>query len=145
GYHIAHSVREPLTRILATLEGLANGDRTQRIEIRYNNEFSRVCGHINTLADSLPNILVKLNAAAENPTDTAANNERTSSEAQTQLNAQRGQTASVATAMTEMSHSVQEVAQNAQSSLEMVQKVEAASDSGRSIMSSNISTINQLE
>ncbi|MEF1187444.1 HAMP domain-containing protein, partial [Vibrio sinaloensis] len=50
GYHIAHSVREPLTRILKTLEHLTNGDMTQRIEIRYNNEFSRVSGHINTLA-----------------------------------------------------------------------------------------------
>ncbi|MGL0950674.1 methyl-accepting chemotaxis protein [Vibrio vulnificus] len=145
GYHIAHSVREPLTRILSTLEGLANGDMTQRIEIRYNNEFSRVSGHINTLADSLHDILVKLNDAAENLTDTAANNERTSSNAQNQLNAQREQTASVATAMTEMSHSVQEVAQSAQGSLEMVQKVESASESGRTIMSSNISTINQLE
>ncbi|ELP5730286.1 methyl-accepting chemotaxis protein [Vibrio vulnificus] len=145
GYHIAHSVREPLTRILSTLEGLANGDMTQRIEIRYNNEFSRVSGHINTLADSLHDILVRLNDAAENLTDTAANNERTSSNAQNQLNAQREQTASVATAMTEMSHSVQEVAQSAQGSLEMVQKVESASESGRTIMSSNISTINQLE
>ncbi|HAT8491859.1 TPA: methyl-accepting chemotaxis protein [Vibrio vulnificus] len=145
GYHIANSVREPLTRILSTLEGLANGDMTQRIEIRYNNEFSRVSGHINTLADSLHDILVKLNDAAENLTDTAANNERTSSNAQNQLNAQREQTASVATAMTEMSHSVQEVAQSAQGSLEMVQKVESASESGRTIMSSNISTINQLE
>ncbi|EOG1500013.1 methyl-accepting chemotaxis protein [Vibrio vulnificus] len=145
GYHIAHSVREPLTRILSTLEGLADGDMTQRIDIRYNNEFSRVSGHINTLADSLHNILVKLNDAAENLTDTAANNERTSGDAQHQLNVQREQTASVATAMTEMSHSVQEVAQSAQGSLEMVQKVETASESGRTIMSSNISTINQLE
>ncbi len=52
GYHIAHSVREPLTRILKALEGLTEGDMTQRIDIRYNNEFSRVSGHINTLADS---------------------------------------------------------------------------------------------
>uniref|UniRef100_UPI001F341DA9 methyl-accepting chemotaxis protein n=1 Tax=Vibrio anguillarum TaxID=55601 RepID=UPI001F341DA9 len=39
----------------------------------------------------------------------------------------------------------QEVAQSAQSSLEMVQKVESASESGRKIMSDNITTINQLE
>lgn len=47
--------------------------------------------------------------------------------------------------MTEMSHSVQEVAQNAQSSQHMVEQVEVASESGRQIMSTNISTINQLE
>ena len=145
GYHIAHSVRDPLTRILNALEGLTEGDMTQRIDIRYNNEFSRVSGHINTLADNLRNILVKLNDASDDLTETASNNQRTSSEAQTQLSSQREQTANVATAMTEMSHSVQEVAQSAQSSLSMVQQVESASDSGRQIMSNNISTINQLE
>ncbi len=145
GYHIAQSVREPLGRILTTLEGLTEGDMTQRINIRYNNEFSRVSGHINTLADNLHNILVKLNDASDNLTSAAENNEKTSSQAQRQLNSQREQTANVATAMTEMSHSVQEVAQSAQSSLDMVHKVESASESGRSIMSTNITTINQLE
>ncbi|EPO5779267.1 methyl-accepting chemotaxis protein [Vibrio harveyi] len=145
GYHIAQSVREPLTRILKALEGLAEGDMTQRIDNRYNNEFSRVSGHINTLADSLHNILVKLNDASDNLATTASTNEQTSSQAQTQLNSQREQTANVATAMTEMSHSVQEVAQSAQGSLEMVQRVETASDQGRNVMNSNISTINQLE
>lgn len=145
GYHIAHSVREPLTKILSVLESLTEGDMTQRIDVRYKNEFSRVSGHINSLADSLHNILVKLNDASENLASTAATNEQTSSLAQRQLNSQREQTANVATAMTEMSHSVQEVAQNAQSSLEMVQRVESASEEGRNIMSGNISTINQLE
>lgn len=145
GYHIAHSVREPLTKILNVLESLTEGDMTQRIDVRYKNEFSRVSECINSLADSLHNILVKLNDASENLASTAATNEQTSSLAQRQLNSQREQTANVATAMTEMSHSVQEVAQNAQSSLEMVQRVESASEEGRNIMSGNISTINQLE
>ncbi|GLR05245.1 methyl-accepting chemotaxis protein [Vibrio hyugaensis] len=145
GYHIAQSVREPLTRILKVLESLTEGDMTQRIDNRYNNEFSRVSGHINTLADSLHNILVKLNDASDNLASTASTNEQTSSQAQSKLNAQREQTATVATAMTEMSHSVQEVAQSAQGSLEMVQRVETVSDQGRNVMNSNISTINQLE
>ncbi|MEZ8242052.1 methyl-accepting chemotaxis protein [Vibrio splendidus] len=145
GYHIAHSVREPLTRILGTLEGLTEGDMTQRIDIRYDNEFSRVSRHINTLADNLRNILVKLNDASDDLTQTASVNQKTSTETQAQLNSQREQTATVATAMTEMSHSVQEVANSAQSSLTMVQQVESASESGRQIMNTNISTINQLE
>ncbi|MEZ8900906.1 methyl-accepting chemotaxis protein [Vibrio sp. 10N.247.310.34] len=145
GYHIAHSVREPLTRILGTLEGLTEGDMTQRIDIRYDNEFSRVSRHINTLADNLHNILVKLNDASDDLTNTASVNQKTSSETQAQLNNQREQTATVATAMTQMSHSVQEVANSAQSSLTMVQQVESASESGRQVMNTNISTINQLE
>ncbi|GAK87831.1 methyl-accepting chemotaxis protein I [Vibrio ponticus] len=145
GYHIAHSVRSPLQRILKTLEALSDGDMTQRIDIRYNNEFSRVSGHINTLADNLHNILVRLNQASDDLTNTANNNQQTLTEAQSQLNQQRHQTASVATAMNEMSQSVEEVAQSAQNSLQMVEQVEEASEQGRQIMSSNITTINQLE
>ena len=145
GYHIAHSVREPLTKILNVLESLTEGDMTQRIDVRYKNEFSRVSGHINSLADSLHDILLKLNEASENLASTAATNEQTSSQAQQQLSAQREQTANVATAMTEMSHSVHEVAHSAQGSLEMVKRVESASEEGRTIMSGNITTINQLE
>lgn len=145
GYHIAQSVRQPLNSTLKTLESLTEGDMTQRIEVKYNNEFRRLGNHINTLADSLHNVLVKLNDASDNLTETAGNNQNTSASAQSQLSAQREQTANVATAMTEMSHSVQEVANSAQSSLEKVHQVESASESGRQIMNTNISTINQLE
>lgn len=145
GYHISSTVREPLKHILIALEGLTKGDMKQRIEIRYNNEFSAVSGHINSLADSLQDVLLKLNDASEKLAETAIDNEQTSAQAQIQLNSQREQATDVATAMTQMSHSVQEVAQNAQNTLNMVQQVETASDQGRHIMNSNISTINQLE
>ncbi|MCW8346461.1 methyl-accepting chemotaxis protein [Vibrio sp. ZSDZ65] len=145
GYHIAQSVRQPLNSTLKALESLTEGDMTQRIDVKYNNEFRRLGNHINTLADSLHNVLVKLNDASDNLTVTASDNQSTSSNAQNKLSAQREQTANVATAMTEMSHSVQEVANSAQSSLEKVHQVETASESGRQIMSTNISTINQLE
>jgi methyl-accepting chemotaxis protein len=145
GYQLAHSVREPLTRIFATLESLADGDMTKRIDIRYNNEFSRVSKHINTLADNLHNILQQLSLASANLTEVSNTNQSTSNSAQGQLNNQREQTASVATAMTEMAHSVAEVSQSALSSLDKVHQVEAASSSGRQVMNQNITTINQLE
>ncbi len=145
GYHVAQSVREPLTRILTTLESLTAGDMTKRIDIRYDNEFSRVSRHINSLADNLRDILQELNDAAEELTEVASANRSTSVGAQEQLNSQREQTAGVATAMTEMEQSVTEVAQSAQSSSDMVHKVESTSESGRKIMNANISTINQLE
>lgn len=145
GYHIAHSVRSPLKYILTTLESLTQGDMTKRIKVRHNNEFARVSSHINSLADNLHDILMKLNTASDELTLTANTNQSTSQRAQSQLNSQREQTANVATAMTEMAHSVQEVANNAQNSLHMVQQVESASESGRQIMNDNITTINQLE
>jgi methyl-accepting chemotaxis protein len=145
GYHIAQSVREPLTRILKTLEDLSNGDMTPRITIRYNNEFSRVARHINSLAGNLHDILQQLNQASDDLTRTAHSNQKTSQKTESQLSIQREQTTNVATAMIEMAHSVQEVAQSAQNSLERVHSVEQASESGRLIMSQNITTVTQLE
>ncbi len=145
GYHIAHSVRSPLSRIFETLEALTQGDMTKRIEIKHNNEFGRVSTHINSLADNLHRILVQLNDASADLTSAASKNQNTSNDAQGQLSDQREQTASVATAMTEMEHSVVEVSQSAQNSLDKVHQVEQASDTGRQVMSQNITTINQLE
>jgi methyl-accepting chemotaxis protein len=145
GYHIAQSVREPLIRILKTLEDLSNGDMTPRIDIRYNNEFSRVARHINSLAGNLHDILQQLNQASDDLTHTAHSNQKTSQKTESQLTIQREQTTNVATAMIEMSHSVREVAQSAQNSLERVHSVEQASESGRLIMSQNITTVTQLE
>ncbi|MBM7036794.1 methyl-accepting chemotaxis protein [Vibrio ulleungensis] len=145
GYRLANNVRQPLKRILANLESLTAGDMTRRIEDNNNNEFSRVSGHINDLADNLHNILKQLNSASDNLAESASSNQSNSQNAQQKLNTQREQTASVATAMTEMEHSVNEVAQSAQSSQEKVHQVETASESGRRVMSSNITTINQLE
>lgn len=145
GYHIAHSVRTPLKHIFEALEALTEGDMTRRIEIKHKNEFGRVSKHINSLADSLHQILVQLNDASVNLTSAASENQSTSNDAQNQLNDQREQTANVATAMTQMEQSVSEVTQSAQSSLEKVQQVEAASDTGRQRMNQNITTINHLE
>ncbi len=145
GFHLARSVREPLSRILSTLEAIEGGDMTKQIEVKYNNEFSRVSEHINSLTTNLREILIKLNDASHSLTETASSNQKTSSEARAKLNLQREQTSGVATAIIEMSHSVQEVADNAQSSQEMVHQVRISSESGREIMETNISTIRKLE
>jgi len=145
GYRLAHNVREPLTRIFATLESLAEGDMIKRIKIKHNNEFGRISGHINILADNLHNTLKQLSSASNNLTEASTTNQSTSNNAQDQLSSQREQTANVATAMTEMAHSVAEVSHSAQTSLDKVHQVETASESGRKVMSQNITTINQLE
>lgn len=145
GYHISHSVRTPLTRILHALEQLAAGDMTARITSQHNNEFGRVSQHINSLADNLRDILLQINTASDDLTRAAFSNQQTSKAAQEKLAEQKEQTANVATAMTEMENSVGEVAQSAQHSLDKVHHVSDASEAGRSVMNANITTIGQLE
>lgn len=144
GWYLAQSVRRPLKSTLETLEALANGNMTQRSSVNQFVEFSRLATYINTLADNLQEILGQLSQAASELTVVAQENQTTTRDAKNRLHAQREQTASVATAMTEMEHSVNDVSHSAQNTMERVNDVERASGTGREVMSRNISTAHQL-
>lgn len=144
GWLLAKNVRKPLVSILQTLETLTAGDMTQRVDSNTFVEFNQLSTHINTLASNLQDILHKLGSTSGDLAEVAAQNQSTMSESKVRLNEQRQQTASVATAMTEMERSVKDVAASAQSSMDKVRDVESATQAGREVMSSNISTIHKL-
>ncbi|MGF1700738.1 methyl-accepting chemotaxis protein [Photobacterium makurazakiensis] len=144
GWYLAQSVRRPLNATLKTLEALTNGDMTKRSDINQFVEFSKLSSYINMLADNLQEILGKITQASGDLTTVAEENQTTTTEAKNRLNEQRHQTASVATAMTEMEQSVTDVSRSAQNTMERVHEVERASNTGREVMSRNINTAHQL-
>ncbi|WP_028024062.1 methyl-accepting chemotaxis protein [Enterovibrio calviensis] len=144
GWHIARSVRKPLSSTLTVLEAITEGDMTQRIEVKEHNEFGQLADHINTLASNLQGILKQLRDAAEDQAQVAAENQSTTQTAKEQLNEQRQQTTAVAAAMTQMEHSVQDVASSAQQTMDKVMEVSDAAAKGREIMTRSISTTHQL-
>ncbi|MGR5146340.1 methyl-accepting chemotaxis protein [Photobacterium alginatilyticum] len=144
GWYLAQSVRKPLESTLKTLEALTNGDMTKRSDNNNFVEFNKLSRHINTLADNLQEVLGKLSQASQDLTSVAEENQSTTTEAKNRLNEQRQQTASVATAMTEMEQSVTDVSHSAQNTMERVHEVEKASNTGREVMSRNINTAHQL-
>ncbi len=141
---LSQNVRKPLISILNALEALTAGDMTVRVNSNTFIEFNQLSDHINTLASNLQNILRKLSATAGDLAEVSAQNKSVMEVSRARLNEQRNQTASVATAMTEMEHSVKDVASSAQSSMDKVRDVEVSAQTGRDIMSDNISTIHQL-
>ncbi|MFT5807629.1 MAG: methyl-accepting chemotaxis protein [Moritella dasanensis] len=144
GWLLAQNVRKPLVSILKALEELTAGDMTQRVNDNTFIEFNQLSTHINTLASNLQDILHKLSITSGNLAQAAAQNQSTMTKSRARLDDQRQQTASVATAMVEMEHSVKDVAASAQSSMDKVRDVEAAAQTGRDIMSDNIATIHLL-
>ncbi|WP_154124206.1 methyl-accepting chemotaxis protein [Grimontia hollisae] len=144
GWHIARSVRKPLSSTLQVLEAITDGDMTKRIDVKEHNEFGQLADHINTLASNLQGILRQLRDAAQEQAEVAAANQSTTQNAKAQLNEQRQQTTAVAAAMTEMEHSVQDVANSARQTMEKVMEVGEAASKGREIMTRNISTTHQL-
>ena len=140
GWYLARSVRRPLMAILKTLEALTTGNMTQRTETSAFIEFSQLSHHINMLAQNLQQILTQISHTSAELSTVATENHTTTAEAKQRLNNQRQQTASAATAMVEMEHSVTDVSKNIQITMERVNEVEQASATGREVMTSNINT-----
>ncbi|MDO6684638.1 MULTISPECIES: methyl-accepting chemotaxis protein [unclassified Agarivorans] len=141
---LAQNVRKPLQRMLTTLEALTDGDMRQRVDDNKFIEFEQLGSHINTLASHLQSILQKLGLTSTNLAEVSAQNQLAMSDSTTRLGEQRQQTASVATAMTEMEHSVKDVETSARSSMAKVGDVETAVHTGSLVMSNNTTTINLL-
>ena len=141
---LARSIRTPLRQLIDVLNAATQGDMTRRVKYRSQNEFGRLGAQVNTLVEQMGDVLMKLSEAASQLNQAAHDNRTTAERSSNELNLQRQETASVAAAMTEMEASVREVAQAAHHTLEQVMAVEKASEAGRSIMATNISTTHQL-
>ncbi len=141
---LAKSIRTPVRQLIDVLHAVTQGDMTRRVIYRNQNEFGRLGTQVNTLVEQMGDVLKKLSLAASQLNQAAHDNRTTAERSSAELNLQRQETASVAAAMTEMEASVREVAQAANQTLDQVMAVEKASEAGRNIMATNISTTHQL-
>ena len=143
-FQLARSIREPLRQILNVLSAVTSGDMTTRVSYKNNNEFGRLGSQLNKQVEQMADILRQLAEASKELNNVAHDNHTTAERSRSELDLQRSETASVATAMTEMEATVREVAQAAAHTLDQVIIVEKAAETGRNIMATNISTIHQL-
>lgn len=144
GFSVARSIKKPLQNLLQVLTAVTDGDMTQQIKYTSNNEFGQLSSQVNTLVEQMRSILSKLSDASHQLNDLAKTNQVTMDKSKDELDNQRHETAGVAAAMTEMEQSVREVANAANMTLEQVNQVEQASNTGREVMALNISTTHQL-
>ncbi len=141
---LAKSIRTPLRQLMSVLNAVTQGNMTSRVHYQSNNEFGQLGSQVNMLVEQMGDVLKKLSLAASQLNHAAHDNRTTAERSRKELELQRQETASVAAAMTEMEASVREVAQAATQTLDQVLAVEKASEAGRSIMATNISTTHQL-
>ncbi|WP_368163407.1 methyl-accepting chemotaxis protein [Aeromonas sp. R6-2] len=141
---LGKAIRRPLQELLSVLGAVTQGEMTARVHFQSHNEFGQLARQVNLLISQMGDVLGQLASAATQLTDTAHSNRHTAEKVRGELERQRAETASVATAMTQMEASVREVAMAAHQSLEQVQEVERASRIGRQVMAGNISTTHQL-
>nr|WP_086940391.1 methyl-accepting chemotaxis protein [Thaumasiovibrio occultus] len=144
GWYISTRIRSPLHSLISTLERMTQGDMTQRSPRSKFREFEQLNGHVNNLASTLQEIIRELSQTSSGLTAVASDNQTITNEVKSRLQGQGDRTASAATAMTQMDHSVKDVSISAESTMEKVHAVESAAGAGRDIMSRSISTTQQL-
>ncbi|MGY5453228.1 methyl-accepting chemotaxis protein [Agarivorans sp. MS3-6] len=143
-WNVANSIKQPLRQLLKTLKAAAAGDMTETVDYQSTNEFGQLADSANSMMEQMRSVLNDISQAAESLSNVSQGNSTTLNTAKDELNNQRQETASVAAAMTEMEQSVREVAKSANITLEKVMEVEEAANSGRQVMSNNITTTHQL-
>ncbi|MFE8730461.1 HAMP domain-containing protein, partial [Aeromonas hydrophila] len=63
-YTLGKAVRRPLKELLRVLTEVTQGDMTQRIGFRSNNEFGRLGSQVNLLSEQMGEVLSQLSQAS---------------------------------------------------------------------------------
>lgn len=138
------SIRKPLNQVVEVIGNVADGDLTRSINVERQDELGSLGDSVNNLVAKLRQILGSIASSSEQLAASAEQTENIAREGHQSINSQREQTELVATAMAEMTATVNEVANSANSTLQEVQGANAETQTGQEIVRQNIATINSL-
>ncbi|NVK73903.1 MAG: methyl-accepting chemotaxis protein [Oceanospirillaceae bacterium] len=141
---VSRSIRKPLGKILAILDLIAKGDLTQRLTINTKDEFGQLSNWVNMLVEKLGSVMQQINQASNQVVESAQSVHLSSGSTQRLMQAQHDKMTTVASAMNEMSATVNEVAQNADVTLHKVHEVDDSADQSLERMKTNIDKVTLL-
>lgn len=135
-----------LTEVKDALQGAANdGDLTRRVDVNGEDELALVGGSFNKFMESTQRTVHKMANASMIVSSEAAKLAQLSDVSREQIHMQFSETEQVATAITEMSSTVQEVASNAANAASATYEADAQSKNGRQIVQQAMSSIASLQ
>jgi len=125
--------------------GKGDGDLTQRITIRKNDEFGELSEGVNEFISKLQGIITQVNTTSELLLQGFVETENSVKETTAGINSQQADITSLATASTEMAHAIDGVSDNAmQASSAANDAIELASN-GQQVSNSAMKMISELE
>jgi len=145
GTATVRAIRIPLVAVMFTLDKLANGDLSTRISTTFQSELGQVAKHINNLSDQLSQLIAEVQTSANTISELSYHSLEVSQQTNSDVRAQKEQTASVSSAVTEMEAAVNEVGTNAERTSNEVSKVTAAAHLNILAMQENVLFINGLK
>jgi len=122
GWIILLTIRKPLAKIQHQLGELSQGNLTVEFDQRRKDEFGLLSADLNTVTNSLRDILKQMLKNSQELSQVASENERISLSTTKSMDQQSAQLEQTSAAATELEHSVEEVSQHSDATLESVQK-----------------------
>lgn len=141
---VIKTIRQPLSAVVEVISQVAEGDLTKTIDVHREDEFGTLSDSVNDLVSKLRGILGNIAESSQQLAASAEQTEAIARQGHESINRQKEQTELVATAMAEMTATVNEVANSANSTLQEVQGANEETNTGQTIVRDNINTINRL-
>ncbi|GGX65472.1 methyl-accepting chemotaxis protein [Saccharospirillum salsuginis] len=143
-FSLIRSIRKPLKTITGLLAAVSDGDLSQKMTVRSNDEFSQIGRGINDLIDHTREIIVDIKKTSSEVGSVANQVTETTKSSSEKLLLQKDQSASIATAVSEMTSSASEISDNASNTLSQVKAVNGSASEGQQNMRNSNQVIQQL-
>lgn len=132
------------TQVLVNELAAGDGDLTQRLNLGGNDELSDMGNSINEFVDKVHKLVQEVSASTAEVATAADELEKITEQSSTSVQRHHVETEQVATAMNEMTATVQEVAQSALSASDAAQEADTATAEGGRVVAHTENSIDQL-
>ena len=143
---ISRMITMPINEAVNAMEDLSEGegDLTQRLDDNGSSEIAVMAGNFNKFAIKVQTLISQLASSVENLSTVVRDVTAIVDQTQSGSLQQRQQTEQVATAVTEMTSTIQEVASNANLAADSAQQADENAKLGQKVVGETVSSINSL-
>ncbi|BBN80233.1 methyl-accepting chemotaxis protein PctC [Pseudoalteromonas sp. A25] len=127
-----HMIAKPITKLTYIMRDIASGDGdlTQRIDIKSQDEVGQLAHHMNTFIDKLRAMMLDTAAQASQLGNASAQLSEVSANTNHEIQQEKEQVDSVSAAVTEMAATVTEISRNAQETNQAAETVQRMTQDG---------------
>ena len=143
-YVVGRVINVPLTRIVRSINAMAEGDMTVPVRFNAKSEFGYLAEKMNTLIKNFAGTVSNISKSATTLQENAHKNSESMNSTSEKIQLQKNETLQIVNSINMMRASADNVAESAENSLHRIIEVNDAAESGRRTMSDNITTNHNL-
>ncbi|WP_298443631.1 methyl-accepting chemotaxis protein [uncultured Ferrimonas sp.] len=144
GFYTIRSITRPLKQVNDSLTILAQGDLTERLEYKHQDEFGQLVANINTLVTNLRQLIRAIADSSHQLATAAEQTSAVTAQTTSGIQEQRNQLEQVASATSELSASASQVATSASDTLGEMKQADDETQRMKTLSSENATALQQL-